>query len=463
MTPRGRRRLLIAVPILGLPVLLLAALIWYIASGQAIRDAQAQWRKHLPGELLLDSLQIDSVDTVSAMGLGWEDNGQDHIAIKQVTVTGDPFAGEISGMVLDEPVLRVNKLGLKSWEALFAAIGPMMDEEETTERGPTPLILMRKGRLELGPWSLDNIALDMERHSDGGTQINLSAKQNDAAWNMRALLGKDHSLQVTQFEAVLSAQILTQALLDFMPGQADNDLALEMPETITLSSDGLQFAADGSWNGSIRLGLESPWWGLSAVTLHAEATNKEVVARAELEHSLGLSTLSLNQSALGQELVISGDPFPLAEMLGDRWTLAQPAPKVVNLSGSSFRRDPGGNLSGAIRSIFPEKWMGLQRITIDDIAFDNPFALLLSGEQRGYGLRLGLDSGHEHPLRLRLDANETRGEQQQDATYDLRVRGTDSPVSTATILAIAQAFGGFDDPPFYGPLSHPANDLLTKH
>ena len=447
MTPRARRRLLIAVPVLGLPLLLLSAGIWYLASGQAIRDAQAQWRKHLPGELVLDSLRLEAVDTVSAQGLGWEDGGQKPISIRQVTITGDPFAGEVSGMVLGEPTLRLNKPGMKSWEALFAAIAPMV-EGESTERRDIPLVAVRQGRLEIGSWVLDGIDVSMARQAEGRTGIQLQAQQGEASWEFSAAIGEDGSFEISELKAEVTAQALTQAVLDILPGQAENGLAAEMPALIQLSSEQLHFAADGTWHGEVTLAFASPWWGMQRVVLSGEQLADGLSALAQFEHALGSSELKISADASGQELVFGGAPLPLAEMAGARWSLPYAAPTSVDLAASALRRDASGKLSGAIRALFPDGWLGLQRLSVDEIAIDDPFALLLTGEQRQLALRLGLDSGHANPLRLLFSATETRGEMQNDAAYEVRLRGSDSPVSTATILSIAQAIGGFEDPPF---------------
>ena len=81
-------------------MLLLSAVLWYLGSGKAIRDLQGRWAAHLPGELLLDSLQLEGVGTMAAQGLGWRDKGQTHLLVQKVTVRGNPLVGEVDSIAL---------------------------------------------------------------------------------------------------------------------------------------------------------------------------------------------------------------------------------------------------------------------------------------------------------------------------------------------------------------------------
>ena len=118
MTPRARRRWLIALPVLLLPTLLIAAMLWYFGSGKAIRDLRATWAEHLPGELAVDSVQLEGVGTLSAEGIAWHDQGQQHLSVEKITVSGNPLAGEMSELHIDQPRINLTRAGRSSWKVL---------------------------------------------------------------------------------------------------------------------------------------------------------------------------------------------------------------------------------------------------------------------------------------------------------------------------------------------------------
>ena len=123
MTRRARRRLVILVLALGLPLTVLAALTLFLLSdGLAWRLAEA-WRERFPGRLQVSGLRLAAVDAIEAQGIRIDDDqGRPVLALEQVALHGRWRQPRLHGARVDQARLVLDAPALAFWRQLAAGL-----------------------------------------------------------------------------------------------------------------------------------------------------------------------------------------------------------------------------------------------------------------------------------------------------------------------------------------------------
>ncbi len=265
LTRRVRIRLVIAVIVLGLPVLVGGVVVWFIASGALQRRIEQSWSAELPGRLEIDALAVDALDTVVVDGSGVYAQAGDApvLALAHARIRGSVFERKVGAVTLHGLRLDASGRNHPFLIELGEEIHRIYREMEVHPRirvelddavvvwDDTPL-------LDAGTVLWDN------RENQRQIAVRAQLAQGLIAFT-GALDGPDYRWRLDGEDiapAVLLRQVLTQTA-------ADHPALGLLPERHGFACAG-SFAADGSLRADLDLD-GAPALGLSGITCTARA------------------------------------------------------------------------------------------------------------------------------------------------------------------------------------------------
>ncbi|TVR44483.1 MAG: hypothetical protein EA402_06860 [Planctomycetota bacterium] len=444
--------MLVSLPLLGLPVVVIAAVMWFVGSGGLIREAERRWADHLPGNLSIGELRLDGFSSLSAQAIAWRiGDNETPLRIADLGLSGDLRRGRLRSLVIQEPELRLSASNLRHWQLLLSSLmGIAADRPPRELVGPWPHLQLRQGRVDLGSFGMHPIHLRLLPEIAGSAAVDLIiGEEAQPLVRAEGQLEASGSLQLKAGTARLPLHLILQGLGELLPELELRRWAVLLPEVLNLRGGNGSWTADGSWRLHAELIPGLAWRGLERLQLNASGHNDgSALFELHLHHRHGLSVVSLSRSAEAQlQLVIQGDNLPLNELIAKQWPLPVPLPLAANLAGSRWTRDRDGRMELNLRVSFPQPWLGLRRLVIDEASSDDLFFLPQAGQRQRLSARLLIDSGHEGPLQLHLQGEQRRSSYTPAISRSLRLRFGDRPVSSATLLAMPSALGLLDGMP----------------
>jgi len=248
MTRRGRLRLLLVLVVVGLPGLVAAGVIYFVATGGLRAELQSAWRAHLPGELALDRVELSAGDTVRISGMRLRHDGREVASVDAFEAGGGLWNGRPEQMRLATPRLTFGPDDLEFLVELIDALRDLRQKEP-----PSWSLDMTGGALDFGAGAvhLRNVAGRL-RSSDGRIAGHLEAEGATGLWRARFEPLAEGGSEVIIEQATLRRSELI-ALCRAFGWPPPDWLGVLLPEELSGAGTRLRLPRGGHPAGALRL------------------------------------------------------------------------------------------------------------------------------------------------------------------------------------------------------------------
>ncbi|TVR09518.1 MAG: hypothetical protein EA401_12965 [Planctomycetota bacterium] len=445
MTPRARRRVLVAILVVAVPAMLAVAMIVFFALGGLERQVQQYWAQHYPGTISIGAVKLQGANHVHLRDLRWQYQGQDVAGAAAIDIEGSILRRSLQSVRVQAPFVRVDAQTLPAWEQVARRLGHEMSQGDAE----TPLsLLFEQGRLAVDAYELGEVRVAWQGEGRDGS-LQLTADTASGPWQAGLALN-DGAFRVDVTRLPLDLSALLRAVAVLAPDVAAQlpDPA-QLPAEVDLAGSRLRWWSAHEIALDLHLATQPSWQGIDALRLQGTASYEQHMAegRVDIVHRHGTTGIALLQRADGLQVTVDADAaaLPVDAALRRLWPDAWPElPPAVGLAETHVQRSPEGVWTGSLQAHFLEPWLGLRRLGLDNLSFPEAATPLLAGASRVWSADLSLDAGFGDALGLHLYHQQQRSAHTAHIRQQWRLQFASGLVRRDTLLAVPRGLGMLD-------------------